>query len=86
MCGCECCISAKIIHSSLPSLHDSYLKRLKDQGQNFQNRRYGGKSNHIYETYESTVMPHGCHIYAKASDMAKSKMCSYPQPDHSLPH
>ena len=26
MCGCECCISAKIIHSSLLSWHDIYLK------------------------------------------------------------
>ena len=26
MCGCECCISAKIIHSSLLSWRDRYLK------------------------------------------------------------
>ena len=26
MCGCKCCISAKIIHSSLISWHDRYLK------------------------------------------------------------
>ena len=31
MCGCECCISAKIIHSSLLSWRDKYLKKLKDQ-------------------------------------------------------
>ena len=31
-------------------------------------------------------MPHGCHIYAKASDMAKTKMCAYPQSDHALTH
>ena len=31
-------------------------------------------------------MPHGGHIYAKESDMAKAKMCAYPQSDHSLPH
>ena len=31
-------------------------------------------------------MPHGRHIYAKASDMEKSKMCAYPQSDHMLPH
>ena len=33
MCGCECCISAKIIHSSLLSCHDGYLKKLKDKSQ-----------------------------------------------------
>ena len=39
MCGCECCISAKSIHSSLPSWRDRYLKNsrikakmLKEEG------------------------------------------------------
>ena len=31
-------------------------------------------------------MPHGCHIYAKAYDMAKATMCTYPWSDHALPH
>ena len=31
-------------------------------------------------------MPHGCHIYAKASDMANATMCAYPQSGHELPH
>ena len=31
-------------------------------------------------------MPHGSHIYAKASDMAKAKMCTYTQSDHVIPH
>ena len=31
-------------------------------------------------------MPHGSHIYAKASDMENATMCTYPQSDHSLPH
>ena len=31
-------------------------------------------------------MPHGHHIPAKASDMAKATMCAYPQSDHVLPH
>ena len=29
-------------------------------------------------------MPHGCHIYAKASDMANATMCDYPHSDHAL--
>ena len=29
MCGCECCIYSKSIHSSLLSWHDHYLKKLK---------------------------------------------------------
>ena len=31
-------------------------------------------------------MPHGSHIYAKASDMANATMCAYPQSENSLPH
>ena len=31
-------------------------------------------------------MPHGSHIYAKASDMANAIMCTYPQSDCSLTH
>ena len=29
-------------------------------------------------------MPHGRHIYAKASDMENAIMCTYPQSDHAL--
>ena len=30
-------------------------------------------------------MPQGRHIYAKASDMANTTLCTYPQSDHALP-
>ena len=86
MCGCECCISAKIIHFSLLSWRYRYLKNLKDQSQNSQNRSSGEKENIIYETYINTVMPHGRHIYAKVSDMAKATICAYPQSYYALPH
>ena len=68
------------------SWSDSYLKKLKDKIQNAQSRRYGEKSHHIYTTYKNTVMPHGCHIYAKVSDMEKATMCTYPNSDRALPH
>ena len=56
MCGCKCCISAKIIHSSLLPWRDHYLKKIKDISQNAQNRRSGGKANHLYEIYKNTFM------------------------------
>ena len=31
-------------------------------------------------------MTHGHHIYAKASDMEKDKMCTYPQYYNAFPH
>ena len=69
MCGCECCISAKSIHSSFLSWRDRYLKKIKDQSQNSQIRRSGDKAHHIYTIYKNTVMPYERHIYAKAYDM-----------------
>ena len=80
MCGCECCIYAKSVHSSLLSWRYRYLEKLKDLIQNAQNRRSGGKVNCIYETYKNTFMPHRRHINAKSYDMAKAKMCA----NHSL--
>ena len=86
MCGCECCISTKSIHSSLLSWSDRYLKKLKDKIQNDQSRSSGNKAHHIYTTYKNTVMPHESHIYAKASDMENATMCAYTHSDNALPH
>ena len=86
MCGCECCISAKSIHSSLLYWRDRHLKKLKYKSQNAQSRRSGEKANQIYTTYKNTVMPHGSHIYATASDMVNATMCTYPKSEHALPH
>ena len=69
VCGCECFIYAKSIHSSFLSWRDRYLKKLKDKRQNAQIRRSGEKAHQIYTTYKNTVIPHGIHIYATASDM-----------------
>ena len=38
----------------------------------------GEKENRIYEIYKDIVMPHEHHIYAKAYDIAKAKICEYP--------
>ena len=62
------------------------MEKLKDKSQNSQSRSSGEKVHHIYETYKNTVMPHGRHIYDKTSDIAKAKMYTYPQSDHSFPH
>ena len=32
------------------------------------------------------VMPHGRHIYSKASGMANGTICAYPHSDHALPY
>ena len=43
MCVCECCISDKIIHSSLLTWRDRYLQKRKDTIKNSQSRRSGEK-------------------------------------------
>ena len=86
MCGCECCISAKIIHSSLLSWCDRYLEEIKDKSQNTQSRRSGDKAHHRYTTYKNTVIPHGRHIYSKASYMENSTLFTYHQSCNALPH
>ena len=86
MCGCECFISAKSMHSSLLSWRYLYLKKLNNLIQNAQNRRSGVKLNRINETYENTVIPHGRHIYEKSYNMAKATMCAYSHLDYVLPH
>ena len=57
---------------------------MKDKIQNSQSRRSGEKAHHIYETYKNILMPHGHHIYAKASDMVQATMSAYPQSDNAL--
>ena len=63
-----------------------YLKKIKDQSQNAQSRRSSEKAHHIYTTYKNTVIPHGCHIYDKAYDIANATMCTNPHSDHALPN
>ena len=69
MCGCQCCIFAKIVHSSLLTWHNLRLKHLKDRSHNAQYRRSGEISSHIFETYKNSVRPHDCNIYNTAADM-----------------
>ena len=70
------------MHSYLFLWEDIYLKVLKDQIQNAQNRRSIEMTNCIFETYKNSVMPHGLYIYQTSSDMAMGKMYSY-LPSHN---
>ena len=67
-------------------MNDRYLKKLKYKSQNSQSRSSGEKSHHIYVTYKNKVMSNGRHIYAKAYDMEKATIFTYPQSTHALPH
>ena len=62
MCGCECCISSKSIHSPMLTWRYFCLKHHKDRSENAQNRRSGKISSRIFETYKNTVRPYGCYI------------------------
>ena len=86
MCGCECCIYAKIIHSSLSSQNDHYLRKLKYKSCNAKKRRFDKMTNRIFKTYKHSVMPHGKHIPKTASGMTMATMCAYPSSTYALPH
>ena len=63
MCGCECCIYAKSMHSYFLTWRDSHINHLKDRIYHAQNTRSGGLSSRVFEIYRNSVVPHGCHIY-----------------------
>ena len=84
MCGCECFMSVKSIHSSLLTWSDCRLKRLKSRSQNAQNRRSGEIFSCIFETYKNAVQPHGCHIYNTSVDMAMETMFPCTSKHHGL--
>ena len=86
MCGCDCFITAKIIHYYLLSCWDCHLKQLKDQIQNAQNWRSGEIVSSIFETYKNYVRPHGCHIHNTVADMAMAKMFPCISTHRGQPH
>ena len=86
MCGCECFISDKIMHPSLLSWSERYLKKLKDQGCNAQNRRFGEITNCLFESCKNSSILHGKYIVKTASDMAMATMCVNPSSKYALPH
>ena len=62
MCGCEYCITAKTMHSSLLTWHGCPLKQIKDLSHNVQNIRSGEIKSRIFEAYKNSIRSHGCHI------------------------
>ena len=63
ICCCECCIFTKNMHLSLLLWWNFYLKKLKYQMHNAQNRRSVEMASHIFETYNNSVIPYGRHIH-----------------------
>ena len=70
MCGCECCISDKIIHSSLLSWHKRYLEKPKYKSCNAQNIISGEMYNCVLDKYRNYFMPHFKNMSQTESDMA----------------
>ena len=85
MCGCDFCISSKIIHSSLLTWKDRCLKHLKYRIHDAQNRRSGEISICIFETYNNSVQLYGCHIYNTPADTAMETICPCTSKNHGPP-
>ena len=62
MCGCECFISAKSMHSYLLTCNDCHLKKPKERSHNARNRRSDELSSNQFETNKNYVKYHGCYI------------------------
>ena len=86
MCGCECCIYAKNMPSSLLTRRDCHLKQLKNRRKNTQNRRSGEIASRVFEIYKNYEIPHGCHTQNTTVDLATEKICSCTSIHHALPH
>ena len=85
MCGCECWIYDKSIHSSLISYCGCSLSKINTISQNSQNIRSGENYNRLFETYKNYVVSYGCHIYATTYDMYMATICAYPPSQHAFP-
>ena len=86
MFGCDCCISDKIMHSSLLSYWYHHYKKPKYQSENSQNRRSGEMYDRLIDAYKKYVTTHGHNIYKTESDMDMLKMCAYKSYHHVLTH
>ena len=43
-------------------------------------------SNHIFETYNNSVIPHGCNSNKTEYGMVMANICAYPLSQHISPH
>ena len=80
MCGCECCISAKIMHSSLLSWRDRYKKNSRISAKILKTEGLG--ENKI--AYMKLIKIHSCHmsvIFTPKHMTWKSQQCVH---NHSL--
>ena len=69
----ECCISDKIINSSLITWRSCSLKQLKYQSHNAQNRRYDEIESRILEACANSGRPHDFYIHNTAEDTSMGK-------------
>ena len=61
-------------------------KNLRISAKKLKTESLGKKKIAYMKHIKNTVIPHGCHIYAKSHDIEKATLCAYPQLDHALPH
>ena len=85
-CGCECCIAAKSLNSSLLTWRDRHMKHFREKSHNTKNRKSGELSSCLYETYKNVLKLHACHIHCTAADMDMAKMCPCPLQHNGIPH
>ena len=86
MCGCEVCITANSMHSSLLAWRKRIITKLQNSANNAANRRSGRQMQTRFESYRDQVMIEGEHKYPKAKQAAYAMLCPFPNTEHDLPH
>ena len=86
ICGYECFITDRIMHSSLLAWSNFHLKQLKDQSLDAQNISSVEIASRIFETYKNSVKPDGCHNHKTGAYMTMSIMFPFTSTQNGLPH
>ena len=86
MCGCEVCITANSMHTSLLAWHTRVATKLQKQAENSGHCYSAGALQQCYESYHDQIMIEGEHKYPKVRQAAYSMMCQCPNTEDNLPH
>ena len=86
MCGCEYYIYEKSMHLSLLSWSGRFLKKLKYQSFNAQNRSYGEMTNVLFETYKILSCRMEIICFIQNMTWKCEQFFAYPLSKYTLPH
>ena len=85
LCGCESCITADLLQSSLNAWRQKHLKRLEHVMNSRSRLRLGATYIYRWNRYKDQAFPGGNVLHTKASRAAFSTMCPFPVENIDIP-